>query len=637
VTVTYGGFPNFSLVALPASSGSFTIPNPPTPSVGEAKLLKPNWTSLASGKDPYRPWVCAILDGIAYFANGWDQAWFADVNGAAFWPLGSVAPTSFVVSDAAGGSSQPIGTELTYYLVFRNPDMGEETAPQPTDDGTGNDVAGVTHVMAATKDVLITWTAAEATARFTKVRIYRRRQSSDDFVLVAEVASSAGTYTDSTAEADLSTALEDEYVDRYRLDLPPIFKGIAAHLGRLFGFTGTDANLYYGQQALPTGELVQTDFPAGNIIPVEPDDGLGEITAVVAHYDTLLVFKRRGCYALDGDDPANFAVRRMFADRGALSQRCVIPLLATLVFLDERGLYAWAPSAEPVVVGAKSGVAASPLAPLWARLNLDAADMMHLVHNEALGYVEAWIALDASPQARHRVRWNYRQDRLESVDDGIVSHAAGILEDGTEAQHVVHLDDLGFLWEQDVGDSEGVFAGDTTATLTGGTLPSVTASGAAFSTDELLGSLGCPVDRYDASGNILDENRVVAVTGTTLRMLRYSPTAAAAGQSVAVGVIRDLWRLPTFDFATGDRKTVPYVIVEFEVETESTLRVDTTSDEHAFTRRREIDLSDDNGWAIVPCNDRGFRWTAEFSSRYAGYGYAVRALRINWRAGWRRV
>ena len=281
-------------------------------------------------------------------------------------------------------------------------------------------------------------------------------------------------------------------------------------------------------------------------------------------------------------------------------------------------------------------MAASPLAPLWARLNLDAADMMQVVHNEALGYVEAWIALDASPQARHRVRWNYRQDRLESIDDGMVSCAAGVLEDGAEVQHLVHLDDLGFLWEQDVGASEGVYAGDTTATVTGGSLPSITASGAAFSVDDLTGAVGCPVDRYDASGNVVDENRVVAVTGTTLRMLRYSPTAAAAGQSVAVGVIRDLWQLPTFDFATGDRKTVSYVVVEFEVETASTLRMDSTSDEHAFTRRREIDLSNADGWAIVPCNDRGFRWTARFSSRYAGFGYSVRALRVNWRAGWVR-
>lgn len=624
------------------------VPAPPATAPATTALLRPHWTALAAGKDPYRGWVSAILDGVAYFANGFDQAWYADVNGAAFWPLGSDAPTSFVVADAPGGATFPIGMTLTYFLVFRNPDMGEETAPQATDDGTGLLVAGVSHTMVGTKDALITWNPAEIPARFAKVRIYRQRQDSDDVVLVAEVAASAGTYTDSTNDANLSTALEDTYWARYRLDLPPIFKGLAAYQGRLFGFTGLDANLFYSQQALANGEFVTSDFPAANILPIEPDDGFGEITAVVAHYDLLLVFKRRGCYSVSDFTSGIPVVTRMFGDRGCIGPRCVISVFDALVFLDERGLFSWLTSAEPVVVGAQGGVGSpygkghleepSPLAPLWTRLNMDAADMMHLIHNEELGYVEAWVCLDNEPQARHRVRDYYRKDRYESVDDGMVSCAGGILRDGAEAAYLMRLSDDGLLWQCDYGDAEGIQSGDTQGAVTSAAGQLLNLAAATLLTDDLLGPLGAPVDRTNSAGTVVDQNRIVEVTDTHhVRMLRYMPTAVAAGDIAYLAVIRDLWELPILDFMTGDWKTVSHIILEFDVETASVLRVDTAGDERAYTQRRLIDLSSTAGWASVPCWDRAYRWRSRYYSRLANNPYSVRAIRIDWWARRKRV
>lgn len=649
MSVVYGGGPYFSLVSLPVASGVFQIPTLPTPSSGSQALLRPNWTAVSATKDPFRAWVSAVIDGIAYFANGWDQPWYVDVNTGHLWPLGSVAPTSFVVADAPGGATFAAGTVLVYYLVFRNADMGEETAPQATADSSGNLVAGVTHAMAGTKDALITWSISEAGTRWSHVDVYRQLQNSSGFVRVGHAAVSAGTFTDSTADANVSTAVQDAYVPRYRLTLPPVFKGLAAYQGILFGFDGKSANLYYSQQSLPTGELVTTDFPAGNILPIEIDDGLGEITAVVTFYGTMYVFKRRGVYSVTGSDVTTFAVTRMFGDRGCIGPRCVVPVFASLYFLDERGMFGWVTSSEPVVVGAQVGVATplwgkrhldepSPLGPFWNRLNLDAADMMQVVHNESLGYVEAYVAIDNEPQARHRVRAFYRKDRYESID-GMVSHACGTLYDGVETPYVCRLDDLGLLWQNDVaGDSEGVFAGDTTGAVASIAGQVLSLPAAAVSTSDLLGPRGCPVDRYDANGNVVDENRVVNVAdGTHLELLRWCSAAYAAGDTAAWGVIRDLFELPIMDYSTGDWKTIQHVLAEFDVKSAGVLRIDTAADGSAYVERKEIDLTNAKQWALVPCWDRGFTWRMRGYSRYAGVGYSVRALRMDWRAHRKRI
>jgi len=606
--------------------------------------LTPSYTSMEP-VCPWRPLNPVQIDGTAYFANGWNRSFYADIVEGKLYPLGSIAPATFVVTDAAGGSSMPAGATRFYYFAFRNDNRAEETAPQLDADG----VAGYEYTMVATKDRDITW-EDPGDGRWTHAAIYVRRPLSDDIVKLAYVPIETETYTDTTPDNDLSTAITDTYVPRYRTDYPPRFKAFSEHMGRVLAITGKDAVLYFSQQVHPTGELLQTDFPAGNLLAIDPDDGLGELTAVFAHYDATILAKRRGAYLFEGDSPDTFTWRRLYQGRGMASARAWCAVNSSLIMYDEiGGMYAWSPGAEPQVIGNKgTGVAESPLAPTWQRVNRDALDFIHLHHKEFEGYVEACLPMDRAPIATDRARWNFRDNRFESVDDA-VSLAAGPLEDSSGVEHHVRQDDLGFVLEEDVGVSGGVQSGSIHSdTLNPASQPGEIATPAtAYNPEPLLGPHGTILERRDADGVLLDSNRVLDANPNVLTLLYYSPVALHTPQTIDVGCIPADVTFAQWDMGTADRKTMPRCIPRFRPGTAwngvspttypvfgssgltPTLNVFSAADERAFALRRAVDMTGAKGWASVPCWDRGYRVTVRFEAHRAGDYFLVQAMTLD--------
>ena len=615
-------------------------------------LLRPNWTTLASViTEPlvsptslsaftvdvplcrHRPLVEIIVDGTAYFSNGWNRPFYADINAGKLFPLGAPAPVTFDVGETTGASTFALGHVRTYYLAFRNDDRSEETAPQFGDVVDDTEVAGITHTMLANGDRVITW-QDPLDGRWTHAAIYVRRPNSDDYVKLAYVTIATATYTDTTTDANLSTAILDTYVDRFRSDYPPKFKVIGVHQGRTIGITGKDANFHFSQEAHPTGELTQTDIPAGNVAAIEADDRLGEIVTFFSHYDATVFVKRRGCYLMEGDSPANWTWRRMYEGRGALSARSWCSVHSAFVLLDELGLYAWTPDAQPLVLGAdeNSGTLCA-VTPIWQRINRDAADMIHLTHKESLGFVEARIPLDRSPIADKRVRWNLRDQRYESVDD-LVSLAADKLEDSSAIQHDMSLDDLGLMEEEDVGVADGLADGDASTTVAGaGALGVIdVAPGTVLDTDSLEGAEGTPSQRRNASGTLLDANRVYSVDAPeSLTLLYWCATTPATPQTLDVGAIAGVAEMPHWDFGTSDKKVMQDYRLRFVPQDAAhgmspMLKVYSAPDERALTLRRTVDMTSDRGFAVIPCWDRGFKMRLRFEAHRAGDAFFVPAL-----------
>ncbi len=607
-----------SLWKLPASSGSFTIPTPPTPSAGTIPVLQPNWTAGPTGKHPHNPIVHAVLAGLLFCANGYDPLFFWD-GGSNYFNGGSTVPTTFAANATGGSGWLAENATAAYRCVFRDTTRNRETAPQEVSDtATGS-----------AQDVVITWTAADAEDGFDVAAIYRQLAGTGLFKLVTTVAVATATYTDTDADSVLETAIT--YVRTFRTTLPVTPIGVAAHQNRLWIWTGKDSNIHYSQQSRTDGEFRVDDFPSGNIEEIAPFDG-DVVTAAHPKYTRLYIFKKRASYVLEGVNAANFVITQLFKDRGAFNQRCVLDVEGWTYFLDERGLYFTDLRGEPFVAGA-ANAKESPLEPIWKRLNRDASHLFSMFHSESEGLLYVHVALDHSQAPDTVICYDVDQHRFVSIDSGVPGFAAGRLEDAAGAQHDMRLAELGDLWEINTGNADGVFAGDTTATVTGGNLQTMTTDGA-FNTTAASGNYGVPFDRYDSSGTVLDTNRVAEVAAANIAPLYWDDSAiTAASDTVALGVIPFLAEFVKTAFNIAEKKLVRNVKIETDVEsTASTLRVDTATDENSYTNRKELSLNGSKGRHIVPLNDRGWRWKMRFIMRYAGMDATVQALTVSVRS-----
>ena len=584
--------------------------------------------------DAQRPLTRQDIDGTPYFFNGHDIPFYPDIVAEKLFPLGSEAPTTFDVAEDGGGTTFPPGHQRFYYFVFRNDDRFEETCPQLDADG----IPGFESTMIGTGDRTITWDDP-GDGRWTVASIYVRRPLTDDIVLLDRVPIANETYTDDTADADLSTLQEDVYVPRYRTTYAPPFSCATQHFGRILGVTGKDANVYYSQLLDPTGELTLTDFPSGNILAIEPDDGLGPIVAILAHYDTTVILKRYGIYTLEGDFDPIPTIRRMFSGRGCFGPRAWVSVHSAIIVADELGGYAWTPGSEPQVIGVRgTGNVESPLAPTWKRINRDAAGMIHLKHKEYLGFVEFCIPIDHQPIPMHRVRWNLRQNRFESVDD-IVSLAAGVFESGTGIQHDVRADDLGNIIQEDFGVAELLEDGGITGTHAVQTPNSTGASFLlgqiislnSFENDPLLGPYASPLQRRDPDGTLVDTNRVFLHNDPSVTVLYWHESIAVSSQTLDVGVIPMTVDFPHWDLNTSDLKRMPRMLVRFKPQDmhfglSPNLKVYTGHDESELTLRRAVDVTDEYGQAVIPSEERGFRLKVRFEAHRACDTFLVPAM-----------
>jgi len=607
---------------LPAGASGFTIPTTPATSTAVKVALAPNFSTGAGSHDPYRPWIAATLEGLSYYANGYNQPWtFSPAAPSTAYTLGAAAPTTFVVADAAGGSTFPAGTILRYKLVFANSSTGKKTAPQTStiDDEL---VTYVEYTMVGTKDAYITWT--DPGGEWDRAYIYRALQSSDTFHLIDYVTASTALYTD--AKADSTVRGNDQIVERYRLTLPPIFEGLASHLNRLWGWEPEGVTLSFSQAAQATGERVQEDFPDENFVQIGPEDGLGAVRSIYPHYDSAFVFKRRGCYELTGYSASTFELRRAFSDRGAFNSRCLAARDGIVFILDERGLYYWTPGAEPTVAGASPGSDASPLQPVWDRMNLAASSTfsVRLVPDQRI--VVAYVALDFEPTPNTRIVFGYGGDSFVSIDSLVHGSAAGMLEDSQGSLHDIRIDDLGYVWEDGYAQAEGCYAGDNTGAVTGSTGLAIDASAAAFGTT-LQGARGCPMERYSSAGVVLDQNRVYVNAADQVTPYYYSSEAVAAGQSVAIGVIPFVVTLPHMALESEKSKRVSRVIVSHDSGVSGTFKVETSVNGGTYTRKTpEPSLSTKVQSIVNTEGDVGFTWSVQISQRYANLGISIRAV-----------
>lgn len=612
-----------------ASSTTGVATAPVYASAPATATYAPNFTAGPTGLDPYRPWVTTTLDGLIYVANGYDQPkrWDGSTN---FYNLGAAPATGFSLADSASGTTFTSGTNVRYKLVFRNSTIAKESPPQQasSDDYFDDGALAISHTMSGTKDIDVTWT--DPGGEFDQVAIYRALAGSDTYHRVATVTASTETYTDSVADATLRTNVK--YRDRYATALPSKWEVVASHLGRLWGFPENSTKIEYSQQwdVSTQGELLQEDIAAQDFIDVSPEDGLGYLRAFVPHYDSAYVFKERGAYELSGDTAATFSVRRVYSSRGCLNQRCIAEVDGVMLILDDRGLYMWAPGAEPQIAGTTQQDAESRLEPIWQRMNMSAAKSFFIVADRDDRTIKAFIALDYEPLPNVCVVYDYATNKFLSVDTTCYATAGGYFVETSGRVHETHGCDLGYAWEADVGTAEGVYAGDFTATVTSGSATLLTASGASLDTT-IDGPAGAPFIRTDASGTELDNNRAYAATATSVTPYYYDASTVTAGDIVYVGTVPAVARTGKFSFGNPALKAIRQVVMEFDSGYSSTLTVQSAQDDGAFATLDTVDMTS-NVRDIVPVNQRCWTWSLQLKQSVGGGGFSVRGARVKVRS-----
>lgn len=589
-------------------------------------LLNPNFTAGPTGLQPCYPWSVAYLDGILFVVNGFDTNRFWD-GGSNFFLMGSVAPADFTPLSLTGapGTAIPTGTTARYYLVGYDPIFDMETAPQA---GAYTSIANASGI---TKDVVIPWTPGSLAANFTKRRIYRALDGTDDVKLVATVADSAGTYTDVTPDASLATAVA--YVPTYRTTLPPIFAGISTVASQMWGWQTGSARAFYAQPVNLGYTFVGQDFKADQFVTIGAADNRGDIVHLVERYGSAIWYKQRARYEMTGSDILTWEFRKLNGDRGLISQRCLVDIDGDALCLDERGLYWDSLAYDPRVAGAGGGKI-SPLQPIWDRMNLGAARWFFAIHDPASRLAFFCIALDYEPVPNVAVVFDYATDTIVGIDTLVWTTAGGVLYDAAGRIHLMFACDLGYLWEIEYGATQGVTAGTTTAVVTGNGLLSVAASAASFDTGSLTGPIGCPLQRRGTTSLlVVDANRVYTNSATTLTTYYFPANINGASETVAVGVIAGKAALPKFCL-TKDGENFDVKEVEFHLTpgVSGNLDVWTAVNEEGYVLKstQAIPLATKNHNYVS--GDGGcWTWSIQFTQTDANLGFSLRSIAVHYR------
>lgn len=625
---------NTSVLRLPAlTTSSFSVPTTPASSSSAKIPLAPQFTAGPTGMDPYRSLRHFVVDGEFYVANGFDQPRRWNRSAGTWAYLGSAAPADFGLALSAAGSPAaiPNGVTARYYVVGVNTTLDKETAPQG-----GADLA-IANSSGGTRDVTVTWTPGSLPAEFDSRRIYRALNQTDDYKRIATVADATGAYLDVTPDASLlSQAAILAWDGAVRTTLPPAFADCIEDGGRIWAFERAGDWVSYSRQIRPLGTAVVEDFRAGDIVQIGADDGTGAPTALVPYQGALVIFKATSGYMKTGDVPPDCTVSRFCPDRGAFNRNTVVPLTRGLFVLDMKGPYRVTPGMYAEGGGVVEETWRQSCQPLVDRFNLGAADRFHAVHLARESVVIFWVALDFDPVPQHGLVFDYVRDLFLGVVTARRQTAAGILRGADGSLHPCFGNDLGFVYEDLNGESEGVYAGDNVATLTAGsdTTRVLTASGAAFSTSATLGPIGTPLDRYNSAGTVVDENWVYAGTGTTVTTYLYPSAAYASGDSIAVGVIPGVMETMMFQFETPELKDVRDVVLEFASGVSGSIRIDMKLDDGSWIRKGEQSLATLIRSIIPVANttnrNDGQCWRFQFriSQRYANLGFSIRSVAI---------
>lgn len=235
------------------------------------------------------------------------QSSFVDVANILYWVDGNAAKkwngttvtnigiasaiTAPTLSFGAGALSPTVGFKYVY--VGKNSTTGTTSTASPASASTG---------VQTSKNVTVQGDFI-ADTQANKIDIYRTKDGGSVYYFLAEIAnpgSGAWTYTDSTVDANLNNLLIAPVAN---VNDPPAagMSLLVWYAGRLWGASGN--TLYFSGGPDTLNGVGEESWPPGNNYTVP-----GNITALAATNEGLLIWTRDNSFVITGTSAADFTV-----------------------------------------------------------------------------------------------------------------------------------------------------------------------------------------------------------------------------------------------------------------------------------------------------------------------------------------
>lgn len=169
----------------------------------------------------------------------------------------------------------------------------------------------------------------------------------------------------------------------------PLARLIADHSGHMWWADTVESGTRFRSRLRFSHPLQPENFASDDYFDIEPDDQTNEITALVPFRNMLLVFKKRGVFAVFGTDRDSFVVERLSTEAGVGSQEGVA--------VNSGVAYWWSPDGN---VFAFNGSGVVPIGTRIVNVVRDGTVIAGGDHRVLWGDEKLWVSLAKSSGGR---------------------------------------------------------------------------------------------------------------------------------------------------------------------------------------------------------------------------------------------
>lgn len=503
----------------------------PTPTYDTALALPAPITTVAyEGLNPFVFPDLVFADGRLYWFFGADEdnrVW----DGSTLKVMSGVPDTLPTVSAEAASGAGETGLFWYTYTLY-DPDADYETGPAANlGEANGEIWASVT---LAAQDATFNVPNPASGSRFTRARVYRSIKGTldlrqltgtgamSDLVLIPGAGGNVAFHdTFVVSDATLRTRINRVPLrKRFRDDgLPPRASTGMFFGGRLYIDNPDRPGYAFYSELSPDIEDVLDE----NEIPLvgNATDTLPRIRKMAVVNGERYIYSDQGIYLVFGVEPP-FGIRCVYSGEGAVSMLgCKFIEGLGVVFATESGLFVHRGGDNVVPVGVvKEFPAENPVDDLY--LEYDAGRLKDLIVevDAKAGATKVTFGTNGSPVNDRTLVNEYLVPGGSgwSMDDGRSATCRGYLCDKTGRSRPVFGDELGQVWQEDLGNAEGFFGTTFSSTVD-------TATRTTLALNQALTAIpnnpkGMPLFLLDpTTGEILYRNRILSFSGSALVML----------------------------------------------------------------------------------------------------------------------
>lgn len=600
----------------------------PTPTYDIQDLLPAGSLTnpVATGLDPFA--VPDVVDALSrrYFFFGrnenirvWDGTTLKIASGTA-----PAVPVAALIAGSPG-----LTGSYWYAVTFRDSTAGVETGPSA--NLATNEL--FLNVKPVAQNVQLTITAPSASEpRMTTARIYRSGNDSLTLFYLGEVAIVPGgpvvVYTDdgSVTDAVLGTRTEINKYKRFNSDgLPPKSHTGEFYKGRLFIVDPDIPNkILYSEANLPE------DFPTTNTTYLQPSEGDPNpyVVAIRANHGQLFAYTRKGVYLLSSTG-SGYAVTPVIRGTGSQSTTATIYIEGLgVIFPGQDRIWLHMGGDSLVALGTPPDWPdANPVDDLFLDVDYGVLPQafagVYQEENQIMMAVpERGVPVNARTFVLEYARVNW------SMDTERIATCMGRWMGVAGREQPVRGDDMGNVWQDELGNSEGVYSATFSGVVTAVTRNTLSVAGL-----DMTGvPKGTPVFvKNTTTGAILFRNRFVSYAGGVLTVMEPFTSLPDVGTTVEVGSIEGVWESGFFSLMKNRAVCfVERVICFFLKGGSGSIRMLGATDQNSSQRAIANALLLNRNQSRVKYGDRGSQVQLRFEGSTPGTDWGIEGFDVEY-------